>query len=267
MTQYPVRGYYHPESCFATIAEWEDIANQFLKLQKQGADTRGGVIDNNPKLVELINRWFSFQLYVETQRYDLLTQKNVLDFIEDFVNHKVWGLRREFATYFYNDAKDDSYVNDIKIAYFYSRGDIEPYVLLCDKFTQYTYGTTDHIVTTLHWTSLQGMKNLVDSIENKMQFDISTFTKEWKPFFQPESNYLVKVQGKLVAAFKSDVKSIATDGGNKAANMYRLAFPGEASNLCHDVNLCSDDDDSTSLWNEIIVQPTKILSYKKVNKY
>jgi hypothetical protein len=267
MTQYAVRGYYHPEHSFATINEWEDVARQFLQLQKQGADTRGGVIDSNPKLIELINKWFGYQLYVETQRFDQLTQKNVLDFIEDFVNHKVWGLRKEFNSYFHSESKDLNFIDDIKVGYFYSRGDIEPYVLLDDAFTSNVYGTTNHIVTTLHWTSMQGMKNLVDSIENKMQFDISTFTKQWKTFFQPESNYLVKLQGKLVAAFKSDVKSIVTDHGNKAANMYRLAFPGENPNLCQSIQLCNDDDDSTSLWNEIIVQPTKIISYKKVNKY
>ncbi len=29
-----VRGYFHPESCFATIAEWEAVAKEFLALQK-----------------------------------------------------------------------------------------------------------------------------------------------------------------------------------------------------------------------------------------
>jgi hypothetical protein len=40
---FPVRGYYHPDSCFATIAEWEEVAKQFLELEKQGFDTRGGM--------------------------------------------------------------------------------------------------------------------------------------------------------------------------------------------------------------------------------
>ena len=128
-----VRGYIHPESAFATISEWEQIAKEFLVLQKKGVDTRGGVIDSDPELAKLITRWFSFLLYVETQNYDLLTQKNVLDFIEDFVNHRVWGLRKEFGQYFYDDGKDVSFINDIKVAYFYSRGDIEPYVLLDDN--------------------------------------------------------------------------------------------------------------------------------------
>ena len=102
---FPVHNYYHPEDAFATITEWESTAKQFLELEKEGFDTRGGVIDDNHELVKLINRWFKFQLYIETQRYDLLTQKNVLDFIEDFVNHRVWQLRNEFRNYFYNDAK------------------------------------------------------------------------------------------------------------------------------------------------------------------
>lgn len=84
-----VRGYIHLESCFATIKEWEDIAKQFLLLQKKGVDTRGGQIDEDPKLAQLVNRWFGFLLHTEVQRWDQLTQRNVLDFIEDFVNHKV----------------------------------------------------------------------------------------------------------------------------------------------------------------------------------
>ena len=50
---YPVRGYYHPEDCFATISEWESIAKQFVELEKQGFDIRGGIIDNKaPTVVE-----------------------------------------------------------------------------------------------------------------------------------------------------------------------------------------------------------------------
>ena len=33
---YPVRGYQKPESTFHTISEWEEIANEFLVLQKKG---------------------------------------------------------------------------------------------------------------------------------------------------------------------------------------------------------------------------------------
>jgi len=265
--EFPVHNYYHPEDAFATISEWEAIAKQFLELEKQGFDTRGGVIDDNHQLVQLINRWFRYQLYVETQRFDLLTQKQILDFIEDFVNHRVWQLSNEFGNYFYNDANDTSYIDKVKIAFFYSRGDMEPFVLLDSEFTQSVYGTTQHIVTTLHWTTEQGVKNLQDAIDNGGLYDISTFTKQYKKFFRPESNYLVKLQGKLVAAFKSDVKSIVTDKGRKAANMYRLGFPEGESNLCLNKDACTDTDHSTYLWDEIIIRPIKILESKKVVTY
>jgi len=257
---FPVRGYFHPENAFATISTWEKVAKAFLALEKQGFDTRGGIIDDNATLVGLINRWFSYQLYVETQRYDLLTQKNVLDFIEDFVNHRVWGLRKELEVYF----KDN--IDSIKIAFFYSRGDMEPFVLLDKQFTESVYGTTNQIVTTLHWTTPQGVLNLQDSLESGTTYDISTFTKQYKKFFRPESNQLVKLQGKLVAAFKSDVKSIVTDRGNKAANIFRLSHPS-GMNLCTSIDTCTDSNHSTYLWDEIIVRPVKIIEVKQINKY
>jgi hypothetical protein len=262
MNVYPVRGYFHPEASFATISEWEQIANEFLELQKQGFDTRGGVIDDNHNLVQLINKWFSYQLYVETQRFDGLTQKEILDFIEDFVNHRVWQLRDEFS-----EALGDNLIDSVKVAFFYSRGALEPFVLLDQEFTQSVYGTTDAIVTVLHWTSQQGVLNLQDSMENGGIYAISTFTKQYRKFFRPESNILVKLRGKLVAAFKSDVKSIVTDRGNKAANMFRLGHPDETSNLCTSTDTCNDENKSTYLWNEIIVKPVEILEVKKVITY
>ena len=78
------QGHIHPEKAFATISQWESIAKQFLKLQAKGKDTRGGVIQSDPALGQLISRWFSFQLHVEVERFaPRITQKNVLDFIED----------------------------------------------------------------------------------------------------------------------------------------------------------------------------------------
>lgn len=260
-----IRGYLHPESCFATISEWEAIANKFLALQKKGKDTRDGNIDEDPKLAELIMRWFSFQLYTETQRWDLLTQRNVLNFIEDFVNHRVWGLRREYESYFYNKANNTSYIDSIKIAYFYSRGDMEPYMLLDDNLTNTLYGTTSQKVTTFHWTDEVGLINLQDSINQKHTYAISTFTKQWKPFFRKESTVLLRLEGNLCGAFRSDVKSFATDRGNRAVNMYRLAYPGKQSNICLNLEDCVGD--ATSLWNEIIIKPTKLISFKKIQKY
>jgi hypothetical protein len=75
------------------------------------------------------------------------------------------------------------------------------------------------------------------------------------------------LRGKLVAAFKSDVKSIVTDRGNKAANMFRLGHPDETSNLCTSTDTCNDENKSTYLWNEIIVKPVEILEVKKVITY
>jgi hypothetical protein len=257
-----VRGYIRPESCFATISEWEDIARLFLLLQRRGVDTRGGIIDSDPKLAGLIMRWFGHQLHVETQLFDQLTQKNVLDFIEDFVNHRVWGLRREFGSYF---DQEDNLLENIKIAYFFSRGDIEPYVLLDDDFVMQVYGTTTYKVQTKHWTTEQGLKNIADSLDNKHSYAISTFTKQWKPFFRKESNVLVLLEGELRAAFRSDVKSLATDKGNRAVNMYRLAYPEGGSNLCMKLDNL-DIGGATSLWNEFIIKPTAILKAKKIPK-
>jgi len=261
-----LRGYIHPEKCFATIAEWEQVAKDVLAIQKKGPDTRGGVIDSDPKLAEIIMRWFSHQLYVETQRYDLLTQKNVLDFIEDFVNHRVWGLRREFSSYFHKQGDNTSFLDDLRIAYFYSRGDIEPFILLDDKFVSSVYGSTTHGVTTMHFTTQQGLINLQDSINNNRTFAISTFTKQWKPFFDKKSTVVLKLEGSLRAAFSSDAKTIATDNGNRAVNMYRLAYPGGESNLCMELDNLNIDG-ATSLWNEIVVKPTKLLAFKRLSNY
>ena len=253
-----LQGHIHPESSFATISQWEDIASQFLALQAKGKDTRGGVIQDDPALAYLVNRWFGFQLNIETKRFaPAVDTKNVLDFIEDFVNHKVWGLRREFKTYLPN-------IDNVKIAYFYSRQDIEPFVLMDDEFVNSLYGSTTHKVTTMRFTTMDDLQMLNRAIERGVSFDISTFTKNWRPFFKKTSNVVAKLEGDLVAAFKSDAKTIVTDKGNKAASMERLAYPG-GDNLCHDFKDC--EGEKTYLWNEIIVKPTKILGYKLLNQY
>jgi hypothetical protein len=253
-----LQGHIHPESSFATISQWEDIASQFLALQAKGKDTRGGVIQDDPALAHLVNRWFGFQLNIETKRFaPAVDTKNVLDFIEDFVNHKVWGLRREFKTYLPN-------IDNVKIAYFYSRQDIEPFVLMDDEFVNSLYGSTTHKVTTMRFTTMDDLQMLNRAIERGVSFDISTFTKNWRPFFKKTSNVVAKLEGDLVAAFKSDAKTIVTDKGNKAASMERLAYPG-GDNLCRDFKDC--EGEKTYLWNEIIVKPTKILGYKLLNQY
>lgn len=255
---YPVRGYFKPEVCFHTISAWEQICREFLDLQKRGYDVRGGTISDNPNLVSLINNYFSHQLYVETEQYDDLTKKNVLDFIEDFVNHRVWALRDEFKKYIVN-------IDNDKIAFFQSRGAIEPYVLIDSEFTRDTYKSDDIQVTSMHLTSREGAKNIIDSIKEGYHFAISTFTSAEKEFFRPESNVLLKLEGNLCAAFQSDAKTFATDKGNRAANLFRFSFPDNENNLCRNWEQCKAD--KTSLWNEIIMKPSKVLDYKIITKY
>jgi hypothetical protein len=255
---YAVRGYFKPESSFHTIAEWEAICKEFLALEKQGFDTRGGTIDYSPQLIQLINKYFSHQLYIETEQFADLTRKKVLDFIEDFVNHRVWSLRKDYKDYIVN-------IDNDKIAFFQSRGAIEPYLLMDEQFTIDTYGTTDEEVTALHWTSKAGLINLIDATKNGYKFSISTFTTQAKEFFRPDANFLVKVTGTLVAAFKSDAKTFATDRGNKAVNMFRLSYPDNENNLCRNVEDCKDD--KTSLWNEIVIKPEEVITYKEIKKY
>ena len=146
-----VHGYIKPESAFHTIAEWEQMANQILDAQKDGHSIRGGKIEGPEELVSLINSFYDFQLNVEVDRYDLLTYKNVMDHIEDFANHRVWGLRKEFGEYFPD-------INKLRLAYFYSRGDLEPYILIDDEFTEQIYGSTNNPKMLLHYTSERVLK-------------------------------------------------------------------------------------------------------------
>ena len=131
-----VLGYIKPSSSFHTLLQWELVVEELLQLQKQGVDTRGGQ-SLNQRLLQVIDEYFGFQYSIEVERYDLLTQKNILDFIEDFANHRFWGLEREFGSYFPDISK-------LKFAYFYSRGDLESYVLLDEEFTTQVYGGLDN---------------------------------------------------------------------------------------------------------------------------
>jgi hypothetical protein len=122
--KFKVLGYIRPSEVFYTLDEWEGIVSELIELQSFGLDTRAGEIScknasfcsvaDFDRFVELINKCFGYQLTVETERYDLLTQKNVLDFIEDFVNHRFWGLEEEFGSYFPD-------ISGLKFAYFYPR--------------------------------------------------------------------------------------------------------------------------------------------------
>jgi len=256
---YEVRGYIKPDSSFFTLNEWQFFCEQMLSLQEKGFDTRGGGISLNDHLIALVNQFFDYQLNTEVNQYELLTYKNIMDFIEDFINHRFWGFKREFSQYFPN-------IDTLRFAYFYSRGDIEPYVLLDENWTTQFYGTNNNIRAVRHWTSETGLKNLENALSKGNMFDISSFTilPANKEFFDYNSNYLVTLEGNVRAGFRSDIKSFAVDSGRRACNLYRLEYPGhDLTNICTDLDSC-DLSNRTSIWNEYIVTPIRILSVEKV---
>ena len=251
-----VLGYIRPAASFHTLNEWRHVVEQFLKLQQSGYDTRGGVIPSNPELIKLITEYFGYQLHVETQRYELLTVKNILDFIEDFVNHRFWSIDNEYGKYF----KD---INSLKFAYFYSRGDIEPYVMLDDNYTMQLYNSLENPKRVMHYTTANGVKRIQTMIKTKKPFDISTFTIADRAFFRKQSNLIVEMVGNVRAGFKSDIKSYALDNGKRACNLYRLGYPSDTeNNICYELDSC-DGSIATSLWNEYIVTPMQILNVKE----
>ena len=251
-----VRGYMKPDSSFFTLEEWKVAAELLLDLQKEGIDVRGSR-HPDPRLNAILERYFGYQLNVEVDRWDLLTEKNVLDFIEDFVNHRFWGLKKEFGHYFPD-------MNRLRFAYFYSRGDMEPYVLLDDEFTEQLYGSVYNPKVLLHYTTASGVKRIQNAIDTGQLFDISTFTVAERPFFRPESNLVLKISGNVRAGFRSDIKSMAIDSGRRACNLYRLEYPGEElNNICYELETC-DGEVKTSLWNEYIATPIEILDVLEV---
>jgi len=261
-----VRGYLKPVSAFKTLEQWKNIANELLELQSLGMDTRGGEIScknarfcstqDFERFVGIVSSSFEFLLSNEVNRWDLLTRKNVLDFIEDFVNHRVWGLEREFGHYFGDISK-------LRFAYFYSRGDIEPYVLLDEQYTLQTLGALNQKRELLHYTSESGIQRMQSAIRSGKRFDISCFTQSNRPFFREDSNLIVKFVGDVAAAFRSDIKSMATDEGYRACNLYRLQYPGDdLDNICRSLQpqVCDDVSVRTDLWNEYIATPKKIIA-------
>ena len=50
-------------------------------------------------------------------------------------NHRFWSFENEYGNYFPDIMK-------LRFAFFYSRGDLEPYVMLDDEFTTQLYGST-----------------------------------------------------------------------------------------------------------------------------
>jgi len=255
---FEVLGYLKPSSAFHTLNEWQSVVERLLALQEEGVDTRGGVLPSDERLLEIIDEYFGYQLKVEVERWDLLTVKNVLDFIEDFVNHRFWSFENEYGNYFPDIMK-------LRFAFFYSRGDLEPYVMLDEEFTTQLYGSTYNPKGLCHYTTEEGLQNLIRSIESGTNFDISCFTVMDRPFFRPLSNILVELVGNVRAGFRSDVKSIALDNGRRACNMYRLEYPGhDTSNICFELDSC-DASVKTSLWNEYIATPIQIIDYQVRN--
>mgnify|MGYP003662659888 CR=1 FL=1 len=261
-TDYKVLGYIKPTDSFRTIEEWQELASRLLELQERGMDTRGGKIScksmsfcsqqDFEEFVFLIREYFGYLLEVEISRYELLTEKNILDFIEDFVNHRIWGLENEFNDYFPD-------IGSLRFSYFYSRGDLEPYVLLDETYTNQIYGSSWNPKIVNHYTSEKGLANLQKSIETGEEYDISSFTYIERPFFRKESKICVTLSGNVRAAFRSDVKSLSTDSGRRACNLYRLEYPGkDINNICFDLDRC-DDTRRTHLWNEFIITPAQIL--------
>ena len=150
---------------------------------------------------------------------------------------------------------------------FYSRGDIEPYVLLDEEYTTQLYGSTYNPKLLCHYTTEDGVQRIADSILSGQSFDISSFTVMDRPFFRQESNILIKFVGNVRAGFRSDIKSMATDTGHRACNMYRLDYPGkDQNNICYELDSC-DGSVKTSLWNEYIATPIQILEIEKTWKY
>jgi hypothetical protein len=252
-----VRGYVKPEASFKTLEEWVIIANSFLSLQRLKMGTRAARLED-PTLKSLVINNFGYQYSIETSRYDLLTKKNVLDFIEDFANHRLWAFEREYSSYFPDISK-------LRFAYFYSRGDMEPYVLLDEEFTLQLYGSIDNRARLKHFTTFEGSQRILRSIDSGNAFDISCFTYSPREYFNSASDHIVELIGNVRAAFRSDVKSTAVDSGRRACNMYRLEYPGDdLDNICRDISDCGKEG-RTSLWNEYIATPDKILSVRKIN--
>ena len=254
---YKVRGYIKPESSFHTLEEWQMIVDVLLEYQDMNIDVRSGSIPE--EISPIILKYFGFQLEQEVPRYELLTQVNILNFIEDFINHRFWSLEKQFGSYFPD-------IRSLKFAYFYSRGDMEPYVLLDKNWTKQFYGSIENTKIVKHWTSVEGLQNLQNSIKSKTLFDISCFTilPANREYFDPNSNILLTLEGNVRAGFRSDIKSFAVDNGMRACNLFRLDYPGgDLTNICHELDSCNETD-RTSIWNEYIVTPKKILKIEKI---
>jgi hypothetical protein len=246
-----VLGYIKPLESFKHLSEFDLFVHAMLAFQDRGMDTRNNQLPY--EIEELVKEYFGFLLDVEADRYDLLTRKNVLDFVEDFVNHRYWNFEKQFSHFFPDVMK-------LKFSHFYSRGDVEPYVLLNDEYTEQLYGSVHNPKLLQHYTTAAGLQRLIDSLGSGQEFDISCFTVMERPFFRSDSKVLVQLIGNVRAGFRSDIKSVAVSSGRRACNMHRLEYPGrDLNNICYDLSEC-DGDVRTSIWNEYIATPIQIVS-------
>jgi hypothetical protein len=252
---FKVRGYIKPANSFHSLPDLYMMANYILNLQKAGYDAR----DKNSGL--LLSVLYEYMPHIEddvkryASRFDVAS---VYNFLEDFANHRIWSFEDQFSQYFPDIAS-------LKFSYFYSRGDMEPYVLLDENYTKQIYGSVRNIKTVKHYTTSTGLKNIQESIKTGNSFDISCFTSIQKDYFDQDSNIIITLEGNIRAGFRSDVKSFAVDNGRRACNLFRLGYPGKETNICEDLSTC-DEGNSTSIWNEYIATPVKILKVEEVKK-
>ena len=248
---YRVRGYIKPEESFHTLDELEDFAVRVLDLQRMGIDARDRRFQ--PELVALIQQYMP-HLFIDAERYsEKFNETNLMIFIEDFCNHRVWSFDDQFGGYFPD-------LDSLRFSYFYTRGDIEPYVLLDENYTTQFYGTLNNVKKLRHFTSVEGLANIQNAIDTGNVFDISCFTTAQKPFFDSKSNLVLTLMGNVRAGFRSDVKSFAVSSGRRACNLFRLGYPGDnKTNICLELDSC-DESNATSIWNEYIATPVQILS-------
>jgi hypothetical protein len=253
-----IHGYVKPENSFHTLAEWKVFVNAILDYQKQGnyVSHADGKLKGPKELNDLIEKFYGFQLNIDVSRYDLLTSKNILDHIEDFANHRYWSLEQEFSQYFNN-------IDELKFAYFYSRGDLEPYVLIDEAFTEQVYGSAYNPKVLYHYTHKEGVERIQRAIDSGDPFDISAYTVAQREFFRSKSNLIMEFEGNVRAGFRSDVKSYSVSNGRKCVNLHRMGYPGDKDNLCTDLENDCNGELKTSLWNEFIVTPIKILGVSK----
>ena len=117
-----VHGYVRPADQFHTLANWEKIVNKMLSLQTRGMSIRGGKITIDPaqplasqRWLKLIDHYFGNLLESETVQFGM-SEKNVLDFIEDFINHRFWALAKQYEDYFPD-------IDALKFGFLFSRGE------------------------------------------------------------------------------------------------------------------------------------------------